>query len=214
MSHRFSEVESGVRVRLSFGGSQSLRVQIAEGARADIFASANMHHIEALQSAGHIAGAQSFARGSLVLVLSRENLAGIHRFSDLPRATRVVLGTDASPIGAYTQRCLQRANQAYGADFMTRVTERVVSRESNARLVRAKVEMGEADAAIVYRSDALGRAALKVVELPDSVAIEALYVQGLVLRGESSELAQRWVHFVRSDVGREIMREHGFEELM
>lgn len=214
MSMRFSEVEPGVRVRLNFAGSQALRLQIRAGAKADVFASANMGHVEALIRVGRLEGGRAFARGQLVLVTPEGNPGDIQALSDLAEARRVVLGTLASPIGAYTERSLLTANDLYGDGFSERVAARVVSRESNARLVRAKIELGEADAAIIYRSDTRGRTRLRVIELPREVMAEAVYVQGRVLGAESPTIAERWLRFVESDTGQDILREHGFEEVM
>ena len=75
-------------------------------------------------------------------------------FADLPRADRIVVGAPEVPIGAYTVQIWQKA-AATGADFAARLQAKVVSRELNVRQVLAKVVLGEADAGIVYRSDAI-----------------------------------------------------------
>jgi molybdate transport system substrate-binding protein len=153
-----------------------------------------------------------FAKNQLVLIVPEENPAGIERFQDLVRAERVVLGTESVPIGIYARRVLREAGKEFGNDFESRVLGHVVSEESNVRLVRAKVELGEADAAFVYRTDAARSSKVRVVPLPRELAVEANYPIGVVTRAKHVELAERFQSFVLSDVGQGILARHGFSE--
>ena len=85
----------------------------------------------------------------------------------------------------------------------------VVSRESNVRLVRAKVELGVADAAIVYRTDASpGR--VRTIAVPHWANVRAGYLTGAVTASANPEGAEQWIRFVASPAGREILSHHGF----
>ncbi len=196
-------------VGLVFAGSQVLRFQIEQGAGADIFASADRTHLESLAGAGLLSGYRHFAGNELALIVPPANPAGIGSFADLRRAERLVIGTEHVPVGAYTREALRRAGRRLGKEFESAVLSRVVSQESNARLVRAKVELGVADAAIVYRTDvAPGR--VHAIPLPPEANVRAKYLIGTVADAANPEGAARWLGFVASATGREILERRGF----
>lgn len=197
-------------VSLAFGGSQVLRLQIEQGAPADVFASANTSHMDALIEAGLVASSDVFAHNDLVVVVPLDNPAKIESFADLPRASRVVVGVPAVPIGAYAREALQHAAESFGADFRSDVLSHVVSEESNVRLIRAKVELGEADAAIVYRTDVTPSSRVRVIPIPAVLNVRGDYHIGVIERSPHEALARRWVAFLESTEGRRILSEHGF----
>lgn len=221
-----------VDVRLTFAGSQVLRLQLEQGARADVFASANEEHMRQLQNGGLVPASHTFAHNELVVVVPRSNPAGIERFDQLDQARRIVVGSEFVPIGAYTRMVLDRAEAELGATFASAVRGHIVSEENNVRLVRAKVELGEADAAIVYRTDARASDRLGIVPIPRELGVSARYSIGAVTApafgargrgslsqasggrasgGQDSGEAERFIDFVRSAAGAEILRSHGFE---
>lgn len=202
----FEQAHPDVDLQLSFAGSQVLRLQIEQGARADLFASANAEHVQALARAGRVAAPRVLARNALALIVPTDNPAGIRRFADLPRATRIVLGAPQVPAGRYAARALDKL----GPDFAQAVQARVVSRELNVRLVRAKVALGEADAALVYRTDAHQVAGVRVLPIPDAAQVEVAYPIARVADGPNPAGAARFDAFVRGPVGQRIFREHGF----
>lgn len=192
-----------------FAGSQVLRLQIEQGARADVFASADQRHLDALMRAGLVTGGGVFAGNELVVIVPRDNPAAIATFADLPRARRLVIGTEHVPAGQYARLALRRAATQRGADFEAAVLESVASEESNVRLARAKVELGVADAAIVYRTDAVpGR--VRVVPLPDGANVRADYLMGALTAAANPEGAELWIDFAASQTGQDIMTRRGF----
>lgn len=206
----FEIAHPGVDVRVNFAGSQVLAMQIEQGARADVFASADESSMQRLAAAGRVEGPQRFARNSLVVVTPLDNPAGIETFEDLHRASRIVIGAASVPAGAYTHRLLERARSTLGDPFTASVLARVVSEESNVRLVRAKVEIGEADAAIVYRTDALASARVRVVPIPAELDEPADYAIAVVTGGAQRDEARALVAYVRGDGGQRILAAHGF----
>ncbi len=207
----FEAANPGVDVVMVFAGSQTLRLQLEQGAAADLFISANEDHVDALEAGNLASSRQVLAHSALVLVVPRDNPARIQSFKDLPSAARLVLGTEQVPVGRYAKQVIGRAGQRWGADWSERVERAVVSREANVRLVRAKVAMGEADAAVVYRTDALGQPGLLSIPIPESLGVRARYVQTRLSGAKRPELAARWSGFVRSEAGRRLWRQHGFE---
>jgi len=196
--------DPSVRVVTTFAGSQVLRLQIEGGAPADVFASANREHMSALEAADLIRDRRALATNRLALIVPIDNPAKIERFEDIVNAQRLVVGTDHVPIGMYTAQLLDRLEP----ELARQVRASIVSKESTVRLVRAKVELGEADAAIVYAADAAASSRLRAIAIPD--APTASFSVGVLSRSERPELAQRWLDFVASETGRGILSRHGF----
>ncbi len=202
---QFEAAHPGTDLQLTFSGSQVLRLQIEQGASADLFASANPEHLDALVRAGRVAQVRAFAANHLVVIVPPDNPAAIARVEDLPNASRIVLGTDEVPIGRYTAAMLERV----GEGFSARVAARVVSRESNVRQVRAKVELGEADAAVVYRTDVNPR--VRAVEVPSGYDVPARYAFGVLTDAPHASAASAFAAYVLSPPGRAVLAQHGFD---
>lgn len=205
-------------VVLAFAGSQVLRLQIEHGAAAHVFASADMEHARALAEIGLMTAPRVFATNALAVIVPGDNSARIESFGDLPRAQRLVLGAAAVPVGAYARQALSRAAAHYGATFEASALARVVSHENSARLARTRVEMGEADAAIVYRTDAVaagalwaaGDAKMRALPVPASLGVRAEYGIAVAAHAAVHADAEAWVEFVLSAEGRRVLIRRGF----
>jgi molybdate transport system substrate-binding protein len=207
----FRRSHPGVELRLNFAGTQELHTQLDHGARADVFASADQRHMQELLQAGRVVRPETFARNEPVLVVSREKREQIRRFSDLPLSGRIILGVPEVPIGRYSLSILDRANATLGSDFRARVEARVISRELNVRQVLAKVSLGEADAGIVYRSDAhVAGDRVTVVPIPSELNVIAEYPIAQVRDALHPNLAREWLAAVSSEAGRSKLRAAGF----
>jgi len=210
LARGFEARHPNVAVQLTFAGSQALRLQIEQGADADVFASADERHMRALVELGDVVTSFVFARNELAVIVPLDDPAGIETFADLPEADSIVIGVESVPIGAYTRTLLENASAAYGAAFAEAVWQRVVSEESNVRLVRAKVELGEADAAIVYLTDAAASDAVRTVAIPAEVNVASAYYLGRVERTPRTEAADLFLDYVRSPAGRAALAARGF----
>jgi molybdate transport system substrate-binding protein len=217
LTEAFRELEAAyersvpdVDVAITFAGSQVLRLQIEKGARADVFASANPEHMATLVEAGLVEEGLVFATNQLVVIVPPDNPAGIETFGNLTRARRLVIGTPNVPVGIYAREALRRADATYGAGFADSVLARVVSEESNVRLARAKVALGEADAAIVYRTDALASDAVRALAIPDEIDERAEYRIGIVAGTARRDAAEAWLAFALGEGGRDALRGFGF----
>jgi molybdate transport system substrate-binding protein len=201
-------------VELHFGGSQLLRTQIEQGAPADVFVSADRAHMDALVAARHVGDSTAVcARNRLVVVVPADG-ARVRRLADLARpGLRLVVANPNVPVGRYTIQVLGNMTRSglFGADFQARVTANIVSQETNVRAVLAKVRLGEADAGIVYVTDAAG-AGRKVatLDIPDEMNVLAEYPIGVVTGGRSPDAATRFVRFVRSEPGQALLAKRGF----
>lgn len=207
----FEQAHPGVRLRFNFAGSQELRTQLEQGAPADVFISADEKQMDGAAKAGLVGPAQLLLSNSPVLIVPRSNPAGLKRFADLPSVKRLVIGTPEVPIGNYTLQVLDKANAALGGDFRKRVEARVVSRELNVKQVLAKVVLGEADAGVVYASDAVAAGAqVQVVPIPAEFNVVAHYPMAVVKRAPYPELAQDYVKSLTSPEARAAFARYGF----
>jgi len=212
LGRSFEQQHPGTSVSFNFAGSQELRTQVEHGARADVLASADPRTLRALAGAGLSLEPQVFARNEPVIVVPVGNPAGIDALADLPRARRLVVGAPEVPIGEYTVRILEAASRRYGPAFGAAVESRVASRELNVRQVLAKVALGEADAAIVYRTDALAsRGAVEVISIPPQLNVVAEYPIALLRGAARPGLARAFVELVLSSAGQAVLARHGFQ---
>lgn len=209
LERAFERQNPQVDLRVQLAGSQALRLQIEQGAQADLFASANVEHLDALDRAGLITRRQPLASNLLTLVVPRDNPSKIKDFQDLPLARRIVVGAPEVPVGAYTQQLLDKASARYGAAFGQVVRQHIASQEANVRLVRAKVELGEADAAIVYASDAVGRDQLTVIPIPDDLNVSVVYHIGAVKGGAAGAWGERFLSWLGEEEASGVLSRRG-----
>jgi molybdate transport system substrate-binding protein len=207
----FEGAHPGVELSFNFTGTQELRTQIEHGATLDVFASADQRHMDELVRASRVSAPITFARNEPVIVVAREAAHRIHELADLATASRIVIGTNDVPIGRYTLEILDRASASLGADFRARLEARVVSRELNVRQVLAKVSLGEAEAGVVYRTDAeAARGGVSIVTIPPHINVVAEYPIAVIRGAAHPKLARAWVELVCSPEGQGVLRRAGF----
>src|SRR5262245_50950084 len=174
IAQKLEQKRPGLSVRVNFAGSQQLVTQIEQGAAADVFASADERWMTYAKEHNLVSGESAiFARNRLVVIIPKTNPARIHHLQDLAKGgVKLVIGADAVPVGRYSRTVLKNLSRdpAFGADFATRTLKNVVSEEENVKSVVAKVQLGEADAGIAYRSDVTVGAAryVRVLEIPEN----------------------------------------------
>ena len=207
----FEREHPGVKAQFNFAGSQELRTQIEQGAPADVFAPADTKHMDAAHKAGLVDAPRLFATNAPVIVVPADNPGKVGELKDLATVKRLVIGAPEVPIGKYTLEILDKAKTQYGVDFPSRVQARVVSRELNVRQVLTKVTLGEADAAIVYRTDARSAGdKVRVIEIPAELNVLAEYPIATVARAPNADLARAWVTLVTGPTGQAALEDAGF----
>lgn len=205
----------GVTITYNFGGSQALVTQLTEGATADVFASANLAQMTAAIDAGLIEGEpRSFVYNRLVIVVPADNPAGISTAADLGSdGLRLVLAQPEVPAGTYARQsvCLMAQDEAvYGTGFVARVAANVVSEEDDAREVLTKVQLGEADAGVVYVSDSVAAGdTVRLVEIPDPVNVLATYPIAGVTGGDP-DLSAAFIAYLLGPEGQATLEAFGF----
>jgi molybdate transport system substrate-binding protein len=215
----FTTVHPGVTVSFNFAGSQSLRTQLEQGAVADIFASANEAEMDALIKAGLVAPntAQVFLTNSLVVILPPGNPASIQTLMDLSRpGLKLDLADAAVPAGKYARQVLALLDKdpAFGFGFSAKALANLVSNETDVRQVVAKVQLGEADAGIVYKSDVVATPGLKTIQIPPADNVIAKYPIATLNKAPQPDLAAGFMAYVLSAAGRASLTKWGFSPLM
>jgi molybdate transport system substrate-binding protein len=211
MKPQFEKEHPGTEVRLNFGASSQLRTQIEQGAPVDVFASADTVQIQPLVGAKLVGAPVIFARNRLVVALPSSNPGRVRSLRDLARpGLKIVTTAESVPIGKYTQQVLEKLGAENGADYTQKVNANVVSRESNVRGVLAKVELGEADAAFVYETDAASTRKVSVIKIPEKSNVIAEYPIAVVNAARDRPLAEAWVRFTLSRSGKGTLKRFGF----
>jgi molybdate transport system substrate-binding protein len=127
---------------------------------------------------------------------------------------KVVTSQADVPIGVYTQTMLDRMSETaqYGAAFKDEVNANIVSREANVRQIVAKVQLGEADAGVVYKTDVTPQAApqLSTIEIPDEFNTIATYPIARVQGGPNPSGADAFIAFVLSPAGQTTLAKWSF----
>lgn len=203
----FEAEHDGVTVALSFAGSSDLGDQILAGAPADVFASADERTMTRVVDAGDASDPVAFATNTLTIVTPPGNPAGVETFADLARDdVKVVVCAPQVPCGSATDTVAEAAG----------VTLHRVSEEASVTDVLAKVTSGEADAGLVYVTDAtLAGDDVEVVDVPETSAALNVYPIALVAAAEDAgpeqvALAQAWVDLVTGDAGQAALAAAGF----
>jgi molybdate transport system substrate-binding protein len=211
----FEQAHPGTRVRFNFAGSQQLATQLEQGAIADVFASADQRWMDYAAEKDLLAAeARLFAHNRLVVIVPSTNPARIGRLQDLAkRGVKLVVAAEAVPVGGYTRQSLARLAQAPGFawDFDRRVLANVVSQEENVKAVVTKVQLGEADAGVVYASDAVGSVSrhLRVLAIPDPQNVIADYPIAALKRARAPSAAEDFIALVLAPEGQSVVKKFG-----
>jgi molybdate transport system substrate-binding protein len=217
LGEAFKAEHPGVELTFNFASSSQLAQQLAQGAPADVFASANLAQMEVAITAGRVteSSAHIFARNRLVVVYPRDNPAGLAYLQDLARpGLKLVLAASEVPVGAYSLQFLDQASAAlgFGEGYRDSVLANVVSYEETVRAVYSKVALGEADAGIVYATDIPKEnpEAVGMIQIPEALNVVAEYPIAAVGDSANPSLASDFVAFVLSPPGQETLEAYGF----
>lgn len=211
----FERAHAGVRVQLNLAGTQVLVAQIDQGAKADVFASADPQWMATLKEHGRVDGDPAlFAHNRLVVIVPRTNPARIGRLADLARpGVKFVIGVESVPVGRYGREMLAKLGGLPGSgnDFTRRALANVVSQEENVKGVVGKVQLGEADAGVCYRSDVTLSVArlVRVIEIPAEANVIADYPIAVVAGAPHADLAREFVAKVLGTQGQRALERNG-----
>lgn len=205
-----------VKVTCNFAGSQQLAHQLAQGAGADVFASASPKNMDAVVQSGRIdrASVRTFARNRLVVIVPAGS-SRVQQLRDLAQANlKLDLADPSVPVGQYSLEFLDKValDPAFGPTFKASVLKNVVSYEENVKAVVTKVALDEADAGIVYATDAIDRPGSKIarLDIPEPLNVVAVYPIAPILGSRNADLARAWIDLLLSPEGQRVMEKYGF----
>ncbi|MQA84303.1 MAG: molybdate ABC transporter substrate-binding protein [Streptosporangiales bacterium] len=200
----FESSHPGVSVKFNFAGSSALAQQIVQGAPADVFASANPATMATVADAKLAAGQpRVFVKNRLEIAVPPDNPGNVRTLQDLANpALKVVLCAEQVPCGGAATRALAAAG----------VKVRPVSEEKDVKAALTKVQLGEADAALVYRTDVEAAAGkVRGIEFPEAAKAVNEYPIVTLAEAPQPDLAGGFVRLVLSERGRTALTRAGFE---
>ena len=203
-----------VSITIDSAGSQTLVTQLNQGARGDVLATADTSTMQQAQDDELIGGDPViFIKNRLVIVTPPDNPAEIEGIDNLAgEDVRLVIAGEEVPAGRYAREAIC-AWAGEDSDILSAIGDNVVSEEVDVRSVLTKVLLGEADAGIVYASDAtasdLGGSPLNVIAFPADVPTAVAYPIAPIAGG-NTQAAQAFISFVLSEDGQQILERYGF----
>lgn len=203
----YEAANKGVTLTFTFGSSGSLQEQIEQGAPVDVFMSAALKQMKALEEGGLIleGSKKELLENKVVLIVPNDSTLDITSFEDITKAETIALGDPASvPVGQYSEEIFTslgmldkvKEKATYGKD----VTE-----------VLTWIATGNADAGVVYATDAKSSADVKVVaEAPEGSVSKAIYPVAVVKDSKVQDAAKTFVDYLASHEAIGIFEKYGF----
>ena len=198
----FEGSHPGVTVKFSFDGSSTLVDQLKQGAPADVFAAADRPNMTKATTANLMSGTPSlFATNTLTIIVPKGNPAGITGLDSSVDGKKLVICADGVPCGSATTKLAK----------LLGVTLKPVSEETKVTDVRAKVESGQADAGVVYVTDAKASGSkVDTIAIKNADQVKNEYLLGVVATSKNSRLASQFVALVTGSDGQRTLSGAGF----
>ncbi|KPI10653.1 molybdenum ABC transporter, periplasmic molybdate-binding protein [Actinobacteria bacterium OV450] len=198
----YEKAHPGTKVTFSFAGSQELAAQVKQGAPADALVTADTKTMDGLKA--QTDAPSIIARNRLVIATGKGNPFKVDELKDLADSKiKVVLAAPEVPVGRYSKQILDAQ----------KIEVKPVSQEPNVRAVLSKVELGEADAGLVYKTDS-AKSGDKVVnvDIPDDQNAVASYPAATLKSSENAEAAAAFVAWLSGPEAQKILQDAGFQK--
>ncbi|MEV0620608.1 molybdate ABC transporter substrate-binding protein [Nonomuraea sp. NPDC050404] len=199
----FEAAHPGTTVRFNFGSSATLAQQIVQGAPADVFAAASPATMKTVTDASLAGSPATFVRNKLQIAVPADNPAKVDELKDLtdPKV-KVALCAEQVPCGAAAVKALAAA----------KLTVKPVTLEQDVKATLTKVQLGEVDAALVYRTDVIASAGkVRGIEFPEADQAVNDYPIATVAKAPAGDAARQFVDLVLSQQGKDVLTKAGFE---
>ena len=205
LAKQFRKVNKGVKVRLNFGSSSTLIAQVQSGAPSDIMASADLTNLEKLVASGNVMVAPKvFARNTMAIAVKPGNPKSVRSVADLASLPFIALCGKTVPCGVYASSVLTRAGVV--------ITESKVTRGIDVKATLSAVANGDADAAIVYKTDVLAAKKTVVgIDIPNAQNAKSMYGIAPIRGSKNPANAKAFIDFVLSEQGWQILKSFGFQ---
>ncbi|MGW5847516.1 molybdate ABC transporter substrate-binding protein [Streptomyces sp. NPDC055254] len=197
----YEKAHPGTKVTFSFAGSQELAAQVKQGAPADALVTADTRTMDGLGA--ETGDARIIAKNRLVIAAGKGNPFKIDELQDLADSKiKVVLAAPEVPVGRYSKQILDAQ----------RIEVKPVSQEPNVRAVLSKVELGEADASLVYKTDSVKSGDKAVtVDIPDAENAVASYPAATLKQSKNAAAAAAFVAWLSAPEAQKILQDAGFQ---
>jgi molybdate transport system substrate-binding protein len=209
----YEAAHPGVKLAFEIGHTPTQRLQLTQGAMGDVFVTASQKDMDdAVADQSVAAGkARVFATNQLVVVLTAQNSANLQKLEHLAnQGVRVLVAVVDTPIGKATLDSLGKMDQQIGAGFKGKVLANVVSNESGVKPIVAKLKLNEADAGIVYVTDAVAAPDLKTLSIPPEFNMILQLNAAPLAKAANPEQAAAFAAYLVSSDGQAILRKWGF----
>ncbi|MEV0198807.1 molybdate ABC transporter substrate-binding protein [Nonomuraea sp. NPDC050691] len=203
LGETFEAAHPGTAVRFNFGSSSTLAQQITQGAPADVFAAASPATMKTVTDASPATSPTTFARNKLEIAVPKDNPAKVDDLRDLtdPKV-KVALCAEQVPCGAAAVKALDAAG----------LKVKPVTLEQDVKATLTKVELGEVDAALVYRTDVIASAGkVRGIAFPEADKAINDYPIATLSKAPAGDLAEQFVDLVLSARGKDVLTKAGFE---
>ncbi|MDG4858551.1 molybdate ABC transporter substrate-binding protein [Streptomyces sp. T-3] len=198
----YEKEHEGTKITFSFAGSQELAAQVKQGSPADALVTADTRTMDGLRA--DVGTSTVIAKNRLVIATGAGNPENVKGLKDLAKGgLKVVLAAPEVPVGRYSQQILDAQ----------KLTVQPVSQEPNVRAVLSKVELGEADAGLVYKTDAASATdKIDAIDIPDAQNAIASYPAATLKESGNSEAAAAFVKWLSSPEAQKILQDAGFQK--
>ncbi|GHB23403.1 molybdenum ABC transporter substrate-binding protein [Streptomyces xanthochromogenes] len=198
----YEKENPGTHIKFSFAGSQELAAQVKQGAPADALVTADTKTMDGLKA--DVNDPSIIAKNRLVITTGKGNPKKVEDLKGLTNTSlKVVLAAPEVPVGRYSKQVLDKQH----------LTVKPVSQEPNVRAVLSKVELGEADAGIVYKTDAASaKGKVDTVDIPDAQNAVASYPAATLKASKNADAATAFVKWLSTPEAQKILADAGFQQ--
>ncbi len=198
----YEKENPGTHIKFSFAGSQELAAQVKQGAPADALVTADTKTMDGLKA--DVNDSSIIAKNRLVITTAKGNPKKVEDLKGLTNTSlKVVLAAPEVPVGRYSKQVLDKQH----------LTVKPVSQEPNVRAVLSKVELGEADAGIVYKTDAASaKGKVDTVDIPDAQNAVASYPAATLKASKNADAATAFVKWLSTPEAQKILADAGFQQ--
>ncbi|WP_039766656.1 molybdate ABC transporter substrate-binding protein [Caldicellulosiruptor sp. F32] len=201
------EKEKNCKIEMNVAGTHVLVTQLKSGASCDIFFSADKRYIDEIKGKRYINSYLTFAKTTLAIVSSSKK---VKSFEDISKkGVKLCIADTVSPIGMWTQQFLNKVKSKDPALYK-KILQNVISQEFQITDVIQKVKAMQADAGVVYFTDAIN-SKLGIVSIPDEYNVQAYHYVGVIKTSEKNRLAKEFIKFLSSKKVKAILKSAGYE---
>ncbi len=205
---------TGARAEFEVGHTPMQLTQLEQGATPDVWISASPAHMNTAKQKNLVVAdkAKNLAVTRLIVILAPNNPGKVTQLQDIGRpGVRLMLAVPDIPIGKSTEDALKKMEATFGAGFTEKVTKNVVSRELGVKPIVSKVQLGEADAGVVFVTDARSAPDLETVQVPDNLNSPVAFSIAPVTAAKHPQAAQAFVDFMSGEAGQNVLRDQGYQ---